>query len=385
MDPVSLRARVTGGDAVVAGVLSGTSADGIDVALARPRVERGRLVALEPIAFSIEPFAPDLARALRACLDGGALDLAALARLQRDLGSAFGHAARAVAERAGVALDLVGSHGQTVWHHDGREPSGPATLQLGDGDWVAEAAGCAVVSDFRQRDVAAGGEGAPLCGCVDPILFARAPRPACVLNLGGMANLTYLGAPGEGERAFDTGPANALLDGLARRLLGAPCDRDGAAARLGRADRAAVGELLAHPFFRARPPKSTGRDTFGEAYLDAFLARVGGSPQDRLASAVLLVAESVALAVREHLPAPPAALHVAGGGVHNPTLLSALGQALERPIRSSAELSVDPDAREALAFAALAARWVLGEPSSRPDISGAAEGRVLGKLSPAIG
>src|SRR5262245_32717555 len=217
--------RLEQGEAVVAGVLSGMSADGIDVALLRFSSE-GRPA---PLAFVTQPFPTYLAEVLRGVLDGRALEAREIAFLTRDLGRVFGRAARALADRERLALDLVGSHGQTVYHHDGNEPAGAATLQLGDGDFVAHAAGAVTVSDFRSADLACGGEGAPISAALDPELFPRLPRPAAILNLGGIANLTFLDE-GEPPLAFDVGPANALLDGLARALLGRPYDEDGAAA-----------------------------------------------------------------------------------------------------------------------------------------------------------
>src|SRR5262249_53274219 len=189
-----------------------------------------------------------------------------------DLGLAFGRAARALSDERGLALDLVGSHGQTVYHHDGNEPSGAATLQLGDGDHVAHAANAVTASDFRTADIACGGEGAPLSGVLDPALFPELTRPAVVLNLGGIANVTLLRTCGP-PLAFDVGPANALLDGLARALLGLDYDPDGAHAARGRASAAHVEAELGHAFFARRPPKSTGRDTFGAAYVAGFVER----------------------------------------------------------------------------------------------------------------
>ncbi len=382
-----LRERIARGDAVVAGVLSGTSADGIDVACARFAAPRGALELRRTIAFETRPFPPELARRLRTALDGAPCDLATTALLHRDLGRAFGEAAREVAQGAGVRPELAGSHGQTVWHHDGVLESGPATLQLGDGCQMAELLGCPVVSDLRQRDVAAGGEGAPLSGYGDRVLFAGAPRPLAILNLGGMANLSWLGRD-DSLLAFDTGPAGSLLDSLARQLLGRPCDAGGAVAAAGRADGALVEALLDHPFLAQPPPKSTGRDTFGEDYAQAFLERSGPArPEDALASAVAFVAETVFLGVSRHLPGPPAELLLAGGGVHNRALVAALerrlGPLLPSPPTTTERHGVDPDGREALVFAALAAAHALGVGVTDSDATGARPGRVLGKWSPA--
>jgi anhydro-N-acetylmuramic acid kinase len=388
----ALAAKLSSGQAVVAGVMSGTSGDGIDVALVRfaACAPQDRLGLPRQLAFRIVPFAPALAARVRAVLDGAPLDLGAAALLSRDLGRAFGAAARDVARDAGLALDLVGSHGQTVWHHDGVEPSGPATLQLGDGDFVAEAAGCAVASDFRQRDIAAGGEGAPIAALADGLLFAALPRPAAILNLGGISNLTLLDAS-DGPRSFDTGPAGALLDSLARRFLAAPYDAGGAFAAGGRASEALLFELAQHPFLRRAPPKSTGRDTFGEAWVDGIVRRareLGLGAQDLCATAADFVARCVTDALAAHAPAGLAHLVVCGGGAQHARVLQGLGARSPAPVASGAELGVDPDAREALAFAVLAARCVLALPSTSPAATGAARGRVLGKLSaapPALG
>ncbi|MEO2095235.1 MAG: anhydro-N-acetylmuramic acid kinase [bacterium] len=381
------------GEAIVAGVLSGTSGDGIDVALTKPRVEPvpggWRVISLESLAFATQPFQETLAKRLRSALDSRPLDARGLALISRDLGRAFGAAASALAQEHGLSLDLVGSHGQTLWHHDDVEPSGPASLQVGDGDWVAEAAGCAVVSDFRQRDLAAGGLGAPISALADDAIFPDAPRPLAILNLGGLANISWLPAEGM-PLAFDTGPAGTLLDGLARRLLDAPFDPGGAAALAGRPHSELLARWLEHPFFGSHgppgSPRSTGRDTFGEAWIDELLAGASEwglkETPDLLACAVELVAETVARALAAGLPEPPETLLVAGGGVHNEALMAALRERL--PVESSQTAGVDPDAREALVFATLAARCVLGQATSAPSATGAAPGRVLGKISPAV-
>lgn len=375
-----LRARLRAGEACVAGVLSGTSADGIDVALTRPRPG----ARPELLAFATTPFPPELARRVRAALDGALCGLREAALLHRDLGRAFGRAVRALAAASDARPELVGSHGQTVYHHDGDEPSGPATLQLGDGDFVAAEAGAPCVSDFRQADVAAGGEGAPLSALVDAELYPDVARPAAVLNLGGIANVTLL--PGRAAAlAFDVGPANALLDGLARLLLGRSYDEDGASAARGRPDAAFVAELLRHPFFERAPPKSTGRDTFGEPWVEALAerARARGPlvPDDLLATAVELVAASVVDALERFADPRPTTLVVAGGGARNAALVRALARRFPGALVPSEAAGVPADAREALVFALLAARFVQGEPSTDPAATGARRGVVLGKLS----
>lgn len=326
------------GEAVVAGVLSGTSADGIDVGLTRMRADEAGRLELRLLAFDTLPFEATLQRRLRAVLDGAPTGLRETAWLSRDLGRAFGAAARAFASARGVDLHLVASHGQTVWHHDGlagdgRGPGGPATLQLGDGDFVAEAAGAAAVSDFRQRDIARGGEGAPISALADSEIFASVPRPCAILNLGGIANLTVLGPSDRaaGPLSFDTGPANALLDGLARRFLDAEFDDHGACARRGRPHAPWVAAWSDHPFFARIPPKSTGRDTFGEAWIDAAIARARAlrriddarAVEDLLASAADFVAAHVTDGCRR-FGGGASRVVLCGGGVHHLGVIDAL-------------------------------------------------------------
>jgi anhydro-N-acetylmuramic acid kinase len=374
-----LRLRLERGEALVAGVLSGTSADGIDVALAR--CGSGRRPEL--CAFETRAFPAELGERVRAVLDGRPPALREVALLARDLGLAFGRAASELARREGLRLDLVGSHGQTVYHHDGVEPSGPASLQLGDGDFVAAASGAPTVSDFRAADMAAGGQGAPLSALVDGELFAAAARPLTILNLGGIANVTWLASDAP-LLAFDTGPANCLSDALARALLARPFDPDGVHAGAGRVHAELLAELCTHPFFERRPPKSTGCDTFGPAWVAGVLERgraLRVGLDDLFATAAALVAESVARALARDLPGPPGRLVLCGGGARNRALVRELALRTGLETLSSDGLGVDPDAREALVFAVLAARFVLGRPSSEPAATGARSGAILGKLS----
>lgn len=392
----TLERRLVGEGALVAGVLSGTSADGISVAIARFRGERSHgetsSIALTPpvlVAFETFEFPRELVVRVRHVLDGGAVTLREIALLHRDLGRAFGKAARALADAHGFALDLVGSHGQTVWHHDGAEESGGATLQLGDADFVAEECGCAVVGDFRQRDIAAGGEGAPISALADDLIVAHVPRPCALLNLGGIANVTLLFERTQDTLAFDTGPANSVLDGLARELLGRPFDDRGMVASRGRPELELVDELLRHPYFEKPPPKSTGRDTFGAAWVRALLERHARSPgagvesarADLLATATEFVAASVADGLRRFSPIPIRELHVAGGGVKNDHLMKAIERRAGVPCRSSDAIGLSSEAREGLVFAVLALRCALEIPVTNPKTTGARVGRVLGKLS----
>jgi anhydro-N-acetylmuramic acid kinase len=329
------------------------------------------------LAFETIPFEPGLLARLRGALDGGALGMAEVGRLHCDLGRAFGEAAARVSQTHGIPVDWVGSHGQTVWHFDG--VGEPGTLQLGDGARVAAACGAPVVNDFRAAHVAVGGHGAPLAILADARIFGQAARPTAILNLGGMANLSWLEADARADLAFDTGPAGSLLDGLARALLKVPMDRDGVVASRGRVREEWVGFLLGSPFFDLAPPKSTGLDTFGPGYVAEFLRFAGASaaPEDVLASACRAVARSVAQSLEHWIPPSTSQLWVAGGGVHNGVLMADLGLETGLRVRSSAEIGVPPDAREALIFACLAVDFLQGR---GPQV-GAFQRVVLGKLS----
>jgi anhydro-N-acetylmuramic acid kinase len=386
-----LAQKILAGECVVAGVLSGTSADGIDVVLFRPRPVAGGQFEWNPIAFETLPFAVDLAAEVRHVLDGGAIDLARLAHLNRDLGEAFGRAIKQVADGCGETVDLVGSHGQTVWHHDGVGERGRASLQLGDGDFVAEVSGAAVVSDFRQRDLAAGGEGAPIGHLVDPWLFPKLPLPGAILNLGGFGNLTLLGDAGV-LASFDTGPAGALLDGISRTCLGQEMDSGGEQAARGTCCEQLFAQWMGElePFLSTPPPRSTGRDSFGALWVQSLLQRANGTPPcDLLATGVAVVAATVARSLADlTLCDLPTELVVAGGGARNPELLRAIAKATSLPVVSSACHGVAPDEREALVFGLLAVAHVLEIPlpvknDSVRTPTGAKLGRLLGKLSPA--
>lgn len=361
----------------------------MDVAFARLHVrDEGtgtRPASLEALAFTCAPFPEPLALRLRAVLDGVAPSLQEVAMLHRDLGVAFGRAVAALSAETGHQPVLLGSHGQTVWHHDGAPRGERATLQLGDADHLAERAGCWVVSDFRQADLASGGEGAPLSALVEGLLFPELPRPACVLNLGGIGNLTLLGEGSAPVAARDTGPAGALLDGLARRLLDAPMDEGGAVALRGTVNPQLLSRWMDHPFFEG-DARSTGRDTFGEAWVTDCLdaARTNGTErkEDILATAAGLVAEAVAWALEREAPSGLESVVVAGGGVHHALVLKELAARTGLRVKSSQDHGVDPDAREALGFAALGAGFGLGWGWGAPEASGGARGRLLGRLSP---
>jgi anhydro-N-acetylmuramic acid kinase len=248
---------------------------------------------------------------------------------------------------------------------------------------IAERTGLPVVADFRPRDVAAGGEGAPLVPLVDWLLFRRPGRVLGCLNLGGIANVTVVTERVEGVRAFDLGPANMPLDAVVQAWTGGreAFDRDGRRAAAGRVDPALVRELLAHPFLALPPPKSTGREAFGAPFVAPLLARFAGREADLLASLTRFVAEAVADGLRRFVPERLEEVLVSGGGARNPTLLAALGEALAPvAVRPLDAVGWDADAKEAVAFALLANETLFGRPGNVPGATGAAGPRVLGKI-----
>jgi len=377
----------------VIGLMSGTSADGVDAAL----VEWPDDAAVRPfrlVAFRQDPFAPELQariHRLAAARVPGAEALRELAELDVALGERFAESARALADDAGVpldAVDAIASHGQTVAHH----PELGATLQIGDPSRIAERTGVPTVADFRPRDVAAGGEGAPLAPFFH---FAALGDPAegrLVLNLGGIANVTWIprGAGPDDVRAFDVGPANALLDGVTQGLSGGSerFDRDGARARRGRVDARWLAELLDDEFLRRPPPKSTGRERYGLAEAEALLARArreGRSAEDLLATLVAFTANAVANACRDFCGGLAAVerLLVGGGGAENPALMEALRAALPAArVEAFDAAGVPARAAEAMAFSLLGRNALLGLPNHLPRCTGARRAAVLGEIAP---
>ena len=375
--------------ATVIGLISGTSADGVDAALCTIGTGSGEAgLAVELHAARTFPYPPPLReRVLRAV----GLAAPGLAALHAALGESFAAAAIGLCQQAGRApadVDLIGSHGQTVWH-DPRGGRGgiPATLQLGEPAVIAARTGRNVVADFRPADVALGGEGAPLVPLVDFLLLSRPGVPRAVLNLGGIANLTWL--PGTGRRedvtAFDTGPGNMVLDGLVRRfgLVEEGYDRDGRLALAGRAHEGLLGELLREPFFAQAPPRSTGRELFGESFVERLSTRgtqLGLRPADLLATAAALTARSVADALRRWC-GQPAELLLCGGGRRNAALREALRDLVPATrLRDTDEVGLDGDAKEAVAFAVLAYLAARGRANHLPHTTGASRRAVLGKF-----
>jgi anhydro-N-acetylmuramic acid kinase len=365
------------------GLMSGTSLDGMDAALVR--LDGPTHATL--LDYVTRPY-DDAERAeLRAALDPGARASPALfARLHVRIAEWAADAVQILlAQTHTPASDLgfIAFPGQTVWH----EPP-TVTWQLGEPAVIAERFGVRVVSNFRPRDVAAGGQGAPLVPMADVLLFAAPGHARVLLNLGGMANLTYVPrrAQEDGVLAFDTGPGVAIMDGVARIVDGRRSfDRDGKIAAKGTPNEAVLAELLADPFFAAPPPKSTGREHFGDQYARDLQRRVPGA--DGVATAVELTARSVADAVGRWIPGD-AEVVASGGGCHHPGLMASLRQRLDalpgsHPLRGFDQLFFPGDAKEAVAFALLGYLTLHGQPGNVPAATGAAGSRVLGAVTPA--
>ncbi len=348
----------------VIGLMSGTSLDGVDAAAIE--TDGVRVAGFGP-SLTL-PFDPELRAALRGLLDRAG-EMAAndpgLLQLERRLTEVHVQAVR----RLGVRAELIGFHGQTILHR----PQQGRTWQIGDARLLARETGLPVVHDFRSADVAGGGEGAPLVPAYHAALAAGLPRPLALLNLGGVANLTFIGADGT-LLACDTGPGNALLDDWAMRHTGVPCDRDGALASAGRVSAPMLARLLTDPFFARTAPKSLDRQAF-HAALDA-LSEL--SPADGAATLAAFTAAAVAATV---LPQPPLRWLVCGGGRHNPALMRALRSRLGVPVAPVEAEGWDGDALEAQCFAYLAARVEAGMPLSWPGTTGVGQPTRGGRLT----
>lgn len=384
----------------VLGLMSGTSMDGVDVALLELRGEDPATLEWELVAFRSVPYDGERRDRLRGAVDGGGAE--ALCRLHADLGGWLAEAARITLEGAGVAaadVTVVGSHGHTVWHAPPDGPRRGATLQLGDPATLASGVGIPVVADFRAADVAAGGHGAPLVPWADRVFFTRRGRARALQNLGGVGNVTWL-PPRESSRepvAFDTGPGNGLLDAAAREATAGArtMDEDGRMAAAGTPDPELLERLLGHPFLAQEPPRSTGREAFGPELVRTLAGARGLEPggtaegwRDLLATLTELTARTVADAYRRWVePLGVDEVVLTGGGARNPELVRRLREALAPlPVATGSDaLGMDPDAREASAFGLMAWAWLRGIPANVPAVTGAAGPRVLGSWTPAPG
>jgi anhydro-N-acetylmuramic acid kinase len=380
---------------ILVGLMSGTSLDGISAAVARfHNLANGR-VHCDLMGFTHRAYhGEERARLEQAMQQGGAREYC---RVHADVGDWMADAALAAMADAGVtARDVaaVASHGQTLWHEPGH-----STWQVGDAARIAERTGCDVVSDFRSRDVAAGGQGAPLVTIADCMLFAHDTHWRALQNIGGIGNVTVV-PPAQTHdhggmqsvRAFDTGPGVVIIDGVVRALYdGRPYDHDGLIAASGRVLESVVQEALRHPYFADAPPKSTGRELFSRAYVAQFIGdceALGAAPADIVATATALTARSLADQYRRFIPEPVHDVVLSGGGAHNPTLVRLIEAAVAHgngpQVCIFDGLYFDGEAKEAVAFALLGFLHISGRAGNVPSATGARGPRLLGSLTPAV-
>jgi len=385
----------------VAGIMSGTSADGIDVAVVRiaPGKLRPKLTLLAHDSFR---FPAPLRRAILAAMNAASTSTAELARLNWRLGIAYAEAMQATIKRHAVKLDLIGCHGQTLYHqarastYAGRKFA--CTWQAGEAQAIAAALGVPVVSNFRPADMFAGGQGAPLVSLLDYALFAHPTRGRVLQNIGGIANLTAIpaGAASDAVMAFDTGPGNMVIDWLAQKLFAKPFDRNGSIAARGRVLQPVLRSSLRNAYFSLKPPRTAGREEFGREYAEKFLALSGRSStraEDALATATAFTAESIASSYKKFVAKKMRAANheasrvdyiVSGGGARNHTLMAMLAQRLEPlgcELASIENFGMPAEAKEAAAFALLA--WLTWHrlPGNVPAATGAKRGAILGQVS----
>jgi len=381
---------------IVAGVMSGTSADGINVALVRVKDSRG---TRKPLSFRLighaeYPYPPAVRKFILATMNSQRASVSELARLNFLLGELYAEAILATQRRFRTKAALVGCHGQTIYHQGnacaflGRKLA--VTWQTGEGAAIAARTGVPVVSDFRPADMAVGGKGAPLVPYLDFLLYRDARIGRIVQNIGGIANLTAIpaGASISQVIAFDTGPGNMVIDAVMERLFHRPYDRNGRKAATGKVLDRVVAEFLRQSFFRRKPPKTAGREEFGREFAEKFVRRCGRVPaRDVVATATALTARSIADALQRFVLRRRGSYRefiVSGGGTKNPTLMTMLAMEL-RPlnlkIRRSDEFGIPSEAKEAAAFALLAYETWRRRPSNVPSATGAERSAILGKIS----
>lgn len=380
----------------VAGIMSGTSADGIDIAVmriaGRPAQPTLTLLAHEPY-----PFAPALRRAILAAMNSSATSAAELARLHWRMGIAYAESVAGIIKRHKLRVDLVGCHGQTLYHQPRparyADRTFACTWQAGEAQVIASTLGIPVVSNFRPADILAGGQGAPLVSLLDYVLFADRKRGRVLQNIGGIANLTAIpaGAKPDAVLAFDTGPGNMVVDWLAQNLFSKRFDRNGALAARGAILTPALNAALRHPYFRQKPPRTSGREQFGREYASEFLAscrRYSNKPEDAIATATALSAETIARSytrfVHPAMQGHPIDYICSGGGALNRTLMAMLEARLAPlgcELTASNNFGLPVEAKEAAAFALLAWQAWHRLPGNVPAATGAKRPAILGQIT----
>jgi anhydro-N-acetylmuramic acid kinase len=377
----------------IAGIMSGTSLDGIDVAII-DITGSGFKAKINVLTSHSVPYPRQIREALLA-VSNTSTQTGDISRLNFLLGELYVEALEETAERAQIPLNtvkLIGCHGQTIFHEgQGAQYLGKkvaSTFQIGESSVISERTGIDVISNFRERDVAAGGKGAPLVPYLDYLLIRHRGRGRVAVNIGGIANLTAIPPNTSSDRviAFDTGPGNMVIDQLVSRITqgGQTYDRDGAIAASGILDPKLLAKLLRDKYFRGKPPKTAGREQYGAEFVTKLLDTELSS-EDLIATATALTAESIALGVRNFVMPEMRVdeVFVSGGGTHNPTLMRLLQKAMGPiPVKESSEVGLDVDAKEAIAFAVMAYETAHQRPSNVPMATGARRSVVLGKLTP---
>jgi anhydro-N-acetylmuramic acid kinase len=379
---------------IVAGVMSGTSADGINVALVSIRSNRGLIADVKVLSHAEYPYPRAVRSAVLSAMNAKSASVADLSRLNFLLGALYADAVLATQSKFRTKAELIGCHGQTIYHQgDGRPFLGrkvATTWQTGEGAIVAARVGVPVVSDFRPADIAAGGKGAPLVPYLDYLLFRDAKIGRILQNIGGIANLTAIPPKARAEKviAFDTGPGNMVIDAVTDALFGRPFDRNGKIAASGIVIEKVVARFMRHKFFGVKPPKTAGREEFGREFVREFLNLCGEARmQDVVATATALTARSIAYGVEQFVLDPRRAfgeMIVSGGGSRNSTLVRMLSEALADlgvRVRISDEFGLPSEAKEAVAFAVLAYETWNRRPSNMPSATGAKRAAILGKIS----
>ena len=377
---------------IVAGVMSGTSADGVDVAVVRIQ-GRGSYLSFDLLVHDYSEYPKPIRQAVLAAMNASKINVAELSRLNFRLGAFYADAVARAQKKAGKDLDLVGCHGQTIYHQGTAEPylgeKIACTWQTGEGSVVAARLRVPVVSDFRPADMAAGGKGAPLVPLLDYAIFRSKHKGMIVQNIGGIANLTAVPADAQPDEmtAFDTGPGNMVIDRLMQKLFNKPYDAEGKVARRGKVLQPVLEGALGASYFKLAPPKTAGREEFGSGYAQAFLRRCGKAANaDVIATATALTAASMAHALKRYVLRQGEYRDwvVSGGGTQNATLMEMLNQEAVRlglGLKHSDDFGVPSQAKEAVAFALLAYQTWNGQPGNVPSATGAQRPVVLGKIS----
>jgi anhydro-N-acetylmuramic acid kinase len=386
---VSLSQLAKKGTLRIAGLMSGTSADGVDVAI----IDFGP--AINILAFDTYPYPASVSDTISKIVSGEKLSAGEFCHLNFAIGEVFADAVLRICKSSRInldSIDLIGSHGQTIYHNPAGTPFGKkllrSTLQIGESALIAQRTGKIVVADFRPADVAAGGQGAPLVPYADYILFSHKNKNRIIQNIGGIANLTWLKANGRLDDilAFDTGPGNMIIDHIAHLVTGGKLryDVDGRIAAKGAINKTLLKKLMQHKFIKKSPSKTTGREEFGSAFSNSLFhnaLKAGIKQQDILATVTAFTAQSIIAAYKRFLPSLPDEVILCGGGVRNKTLVKMLRDGLKpAAVLTTDKLGINADAKEAISFAILAAQTVRGIPNNVPSATGAEKPVVLGKI-----